>query len=847
MQTTLRMSVSIDSFDANSYRAQLASTLNVPITSVQLRVQPGSLIVSVRVDAPKVDVAAQLMERMAHDGQHIFGEEAAVVESPHLTHPLLNDVLEREEWVSDGTNVDPSIQAEFHPSPPPPAFPPFPPPSPSPPPIRPPYPIHVRTPITRMHRESQRASVHALWSGLGFSSMHVSQYPCEPTQPDAWSTALECDQGHVIAMRAGSRRLTGTLSEAFGSLTELETLDLTNNRLVGTVPTEFGALQQLRSLQLDQNSLSGSIPTQVGRLTHLRRVSTFWNRLSGTVPSELGNLGAEECDLAAGDIWSTNSFDCPLPSQLSDACLQELHCGPLNPMALQYRHDLTAHSPPTRPPQPPPTPSPSYPPHNLLPVFAPPSLDLSPPPGPLPPSPVTLDQIPLVGFPFPPPPPPPPPTSPSVPDVHVAGSPENRTALETKEANVNVGGPQSANVGALTSLVGLGVVMLGVGGCYYRRRTRAQRIRKELRDQDQTHVHNDTNAPAARRRIVMDGDACTEDNSSTPREDRDQDVDAMLTPRTKRMLDAQSSTPQPSDLRASLLSARGPGNKPREPSSVSRDTDRQVSRLTRCKSRCLNAELQRLTNSVGSESGDGASAPSADEPFEGSAFQSFDHELLCDLNTSERRRLSMKPIQTFTSGDSASGAGVGIQYSGNASDTPRAQDGDDFDKHDEDEEEAIKSSEEEAMTMRDRRGGMRAEDIDLEGATDGYLEGATDGYLGDMSASDAEAMQARRHRTGSGRSRVMSHEVGRAQSGTNMGCPPPAPLPRPSRESMAGVRYGNPTILEEEERDFSNVTTPRSNSSRPSSNESMDSNGDAKVYSVLSTAASSEQRTSYRI
>ena len=45
-----------------------------------------------------------------------------------------------------------------------------------------------------------------------------------------------------------------------GSLSNLKSLDLSNNRLTGTIPAELGSLSNLESLYLSSNELTGCIP-----------------------------------------------------------------------------------------------------------------------------------------------------------------------------------------------------------------------------------------------------------------------------------------------------------------------------------------------------------------------------------------------------------------------------------------------------------------------------------------------------------------------------------------------------------------------------------------------------------
>lgn len=63
-----------------------------------------------------------------------------------------------------------------------------------------------------------------------------------------------------------------------------------NQSLSGPISDDFGSLKSLQSLNLSNNQLSGSIQGKVGKLTSLRLLSIFRNDLDGPIPDELGNL-----------------------------------------------------------------------------------------------------------------------------------------------------------------------------------------------------------------------------------------------------------------------------------------------------------------------------------------------------------------------------------------------------------------------------------------------------------------------------------------------------------------------------------------------------------------------------
>jgi hypothetical protein len=130
------------------------------------------------------------------------------------------------------------------------------------------------------------------------------------------------------------------------------------------------------------------------------------------------------------------------------------------------------------------------------------------------------------------------------------------------------------------------IVLFGLA-CAYRRHKKASQIIQQLKSNVTETRNGMIDPPNVTRkrngRIVVDGDAATEDNMSTPRSERDREVDELLTPRSKSILNAQSSQPQSSDLRASLLQRQ--------------NNDQRITRLTRSRSRCIRADLERATNS----------------------------------------------------------------------------------------------------------------------------------------------------------------------------------------------------------------------------------------------------------
>ncbi|OUM58041.1 hypothetical protein PIROE2DRAFT_16801, partial [Piromyces sp. E2] len=86
--------------------------------------------------------------------------------------------------------------------------------------------------------------------------------------------------------RLDKNKLSGSIPESIGQLTQLKQLRLDKNKLSGFIPETIGQLTLLERLDLDKNNLSGSIPESIGQLT--RYLNT--NQLSGPIPESIGQL-----------------------------------------------------------------------------------------------------------------------------------------------------------------------------------------------------------------------------------------------------------------------------------------------------------------------------------------------------------------------------------------------------------------------------------------------------------------------------------------------------------------------------------------------------------------------------
>ncbi|KAB2629641.1 inactive leucine-rich repeat receptor-like protein kinase [Pyrus ussuriensis x Pyrus communis] len=85
-----------------------------------------------------------------------------------------------------------------------------------------------------------------------------------------------------------SNNLTGTVPQ--GSLTTLEVLDLSNNMISGTIPNDIGSFSSLKFLDLGGNVLVGNIPSSISNLSSLEYLTLASNQLVGRIPTQLGQM-----------------------------------------------------------------------------------------------------------------------------------------------------------------------------------------------------------------------------------------------------------------------------------------------------------------------------------------------------------------------------------------------------------------------------------------------------------------------------------------------------------------------------------------------------------------------------
>jgi hypothetical protein len=154
---------------------------------------------------------------------------------------------------------------------------------------------------------------------------------------------VECDGGHISNLQLNGNNLIGNIPRAsLGKLVGLTQLILRDNNISGSIPSELSRLEYLRELDLSNNQIQGSIPASLAGMAELTYLLLGGNRLTGTVPPLpfgqyrsccLQRSGTSDDDVADDDVTSSgdvtgNSYECPLPPNISRCHLLRHRCLP---------------------------------------------------------------------------------------------------------------------------------------------------------------------------------------------------------------------------------------------------------------------------------------------------------------------------------------------------------------------------------------------------------------------------------------------------------------------------------------------------------------------------------------
>ena len=84
---------------------------------------------------------------------------------------------------------------------------------------------------------------------------------------------------------------------------------LSFNELAGTIPAELGSLSNLQSLNLSSNRLTGTIPGELGSLSNLESLYLSSNELTGCIPEGLRDVAHNDFQILGLDFCEVDSSD----------------------------------------------------------------------------------------------------------------------------------------------------------------------------------------------------------------------------------------------------------------------------------------------------------------------------------------------------------------------------------------------------------------------------------------------------------------------------------------------------------------------------------------------------------
>ena len=96
--------------------------------------------------------------------------------------------------------------------------------------------------------------------------------------------------GNITNLGLNNLFLTGAIPAEFGTLTNLEVLQLENNLFNGVIPSSITNMSTLQQLAVHDNLLSGSIPFEISYLTNLEKLTLSSNQLRSSIPVAIRRL-----------------------------------------------------------------------------------------------------------------------------------------------------------------------------------------------------------------------------------------------------------------------------------------------------------------------------------------------------------------------------------------------------------------------------------------------------------------------------------------------------------------------------------------------------------------------------
>lgn len=95
---------------------------------------------------------------------------------------------------------------------------------------------------------------------------------------------------NLLSLNLSNNKLEGAIPGSFFSIASLTEVNLSNNNLSDAIPTAISDMFLLKSFDVSHNNLSGSIPEEIGMLAFLTSINLSFNNISGSIPATVGDL-----------------------------------------------------------------------------------------------------------------------------------------------------------------------------------------------------------------------------------------------------------------------------------------------------------------------------------------------------------------------------------------------------------------------------------------------------------------------------------------------------------------------------------------------------------------------------
>jgi len=100
-----------------------------------------------------------------------------------------------------------------------------------------------------------------------------------------------CGITSLVNMTTSSAKINSQIPSCFGDLLNLEVLAIDKNRLEGSLPTEIGLMSSLRNFKIGSNLyLTGPLPTSLCGLPEIMQLDVEGNMFTGSIPTCYGEL-----------------------------------------------------------------------------------------------------------------------------------------------------------------------------------------------------------------------------------------------------------------------------------------------------------------------------------------------------------------------------------------------------------------------------------------------------------------------------------------------------------------------------------------------------------------------------